>query len=143
MNLAIKIILTVIRTALSLSLLGLSVFSFINTYSSVTKEKRAILVVASTIPVSNGYGLTKSYPIVTLEGPNTVTRSTSVSGLFWGEQYNPGDYILVRYNPAIPNSIRVDTLTSNALIWMFPVVTGVLGIIILPTVEKFKKEGSR
>ncbi len=140
MNLTIKIIWTVIRTAISLSLLSCSVVAFVNTYSDVVKEKRAILVVNSTIPVSNGHGLTKSYPVVLIESPNNPPRSLSVSGLYWGEQYATGDHILVRYNPDLPTGIRVDTLTSNAMIWAFPVVTGLLGLVVLPTLKQFKKE---
>ena len=87
-----------------------------------------------------GYGITKSYPVVVLETPNTPPRSLSVSGLFWDEQYKAGDYILVRYNPEVPTRIRVDTWMSNGAIWMFPVVTGLLGIVVLPTIEKFKKD---
>ena len=143
MNLTITIIWTVIRTALSVSLLGLSSVSFINTYTAFAKEKRAILTVASSLPVSNGYGLTKSYPVVVLEAPNTPPRSLSVSGLFWDEQYKSGDYILVRYNPEVPTGIRVDTWMSNGSIWMFPIVTGLLGIVVLPTIEKFKKDAKR
>ena len=140
MNLTITIIWTAIRTALSVSLLGLSTVYFINTYTAFTKEKRAILTVASSLPVSNGYGITKSYPVVVLEAPNTPPRSLSVSGLFWDEQYKEGEYILVRYNPEVPTGIRVDTWMSNGAIWMFPVVTGLLGIVVLPTIEKFKKD---
>lgn len=140
MNLTINIIWTVIRTALSVSLLALSSVSFINTYTAFAKEKRAILTVDSSLPVNNGYGITKSYPVVTLQVPNTPPRSLSVSGLFWDEQYKAGDYILVRYNPDVPTGIRVDTWMSNGAIWMFPVVTGLVGIVVLPTIEKFKKE---
>ena len=140
MNLTITIIWTAIRTALSVSLLGLSTVSFINTYTAFTKEKRVILPIVSSLPVSNGYGTTKSYPVVVLEAPNTPPRSLSVSGLFWDEQYKAGDNILVRYNPDVPTGIRVDTWMSNGSIWMFPVVTGLLGIVVLPTIEKFKKD---
>lgn len=140
MNLTIKIVWIVIRMTLSVSLLGLSTVSFINTYTAFTKEKRAILTVDSSLPVSNGYGLTKSYPVVILQAPNTPPRSLSVSGLFWDEQYKAGDYILVRYNPDVPTGIRVDTWISNGVIWIFPVVTGLLGIVVLPTIEKLKKE---
>jgi hypothetical protein len=140
MNLTIKIIWTVIRTALSLALLSISVLAFIETYTATTKEKRAILPVAATVPVSDGHGLSKSYPVVELEGPNKTTRSLSVSGLFLGEEYAEGSYILVRYNPEVPTSVRVDSLPSNAMRWAFPVGTGLLGLLVLPTIKQFKKD---
>ena len=102
MNLTITIIWIVIRMALSVSLLGLSTVSFINTYTAFTKEKRAILTVDSSLPVSNGYGLTKSYPVVILQAPNTPPRSLSVSGLFWDEQYKAGTIYWFVTTPMFP-----------------------------------------
>ncbi len=140
MNLAVKIIETVIRSLLSLALLGTSAYCFTNTYSTYRQEKRAILIVASSLPVNNGHGVTQAYPVVTLPNPDGTQRSIAVNGLFWGEHYEAGDYILVRYNPAIPTTIRVDTWTSNTMIWIFPVAIGLLGFAIVPTVKQFKKD---
>jgi hypothetical protein len=140
MNLAVKIVETVIRSLLSLALLGTSAYSFANTYSAYRQEKRAILRVASSLPVNNGHGVTQAYPVVEIPGPDQTLRSLAVNGLFWGEHYEAGDYILVRYNPAIPTRIRVDTWTSNAMIWIFPVAIGLLGFAIVPTVKQFKKD---
>jgi hypothetical protein len=140
MNLAVKIIETVIRTLLSLALLGTAAYSFSNTYNTYRQEKRAILIVVSSLPVNNGHGVTQSYPVVEISGPDRTLKSIAVNGLFWGEHYEAGDYILVRYNPAIPTGIRVDTWTSNAMIWLFPVAIGILGCAIVPTVKQFKKD---
>ncbi len=139
MNLAITIVQTVIRSLLSILLLGTSARFFINTYNTTSQEKRAILPVVDSIAVNNGYGQIKNYPIVILETPNQAPRSLSVSGLYWNEQYAKGDYILVRYNPERPTGIRVDTLTSNVMTWAFPVAAGLLGLLFIPTVKQFKQ----
>lgn len=143
MNLAIKIIWTVVRTALSLALLTMSIIAFSKTYSTTSQEKRAILLVSSTLPVSNGHGDVRSYPVVLIEDLNHTIRSLSVGGLYWGEQFKQGEYILVRYNPAIPTGIRLDSWTSNAMIWAFPIATGLLGLLVLPTIKQFQKDPSK
>ncbi len=140
MNLAVKIIETVIRTLVSVSFLGTSAYSFSNTYTAYRLEKRAILTVGSSLPVNNGQGITQAYPVVEIPAPDGTPRSIAVNGLFWGEHYKAGDYILVRYNPAIPTSIRADTWTSNIRMWIFPVAIGLLGFALIPTVKKFKKD---
>jgi hypothetical protein len=140
MNLAITIVQTVIRSLLSILLLGTSAHFFRNIYITTSQEKRAILPVADSIAVNDGHGKVKNYPVIILETPNQAPRSLSVSGLYWNEQYAKGDYILVRYNPESPAGIRVDTLTSNAMIWVFPVAAGLLGLILIPTVKQFKKK---
>ncbi len=139
MNLAITIVQTVIRSLLSIVLLGTSARFFMNTYLTTSQEKRAILPVADSIAVNDGHGQIKNYPVVILETPNQAPRSLSVSGLYWNEQYAKGDFILVRYNPDIPTGIRVDTLTSNVMIWAFPVVAGLFGLLLIPTVKQFKQ----
>jgi hypothetical protein len=136
MNLAIAIVQTVLRSLLSILLLGTSARFFMNTYTAVTQEKRAILQVTDSIAVSNGHGQIKNYPIVILDIPNP--RSTSVSGLYGNEQYTKGDYILVRYNPETPTKIRVDSWISNAMLWVFPVASGLFGLLLIPTVKQFK-----
>lgn len=139
MNLAISIVRTVIQSLLSILLLGTSARFFLNTYTTTSQEKRAILPVTDSIAVNEGNGQIKNYPIVILETPNQAPRSLSVSGLYWNEQYAKGDYILVRYNPAQPTGIRVDTLTSNVMIWIFPVAAGLLGLLLIPTVKQFQQ----
>ncbi len=139
MNLAITIVQTVIRSLLSVLLLGTSARFFMTTYLTTSQEKRAILPVADSIAVNNGHGQIKNYPIIILETPNQAPRSLSVSGLYWNEQYAKGDFILVRYNPENPTGIRVDTLTSNVMIWAFPVAAGLVGLLLIPSVKQFKK----
>jgi hypothetical protein len=139
MNLAITIVQTVIRGILSVLLLGTSARLFLNTYNAVSLEKRAIFQVTDSIAVSNGNGQIKNYPVIILTTPNQPPRSLSVAGLYWNEQYAKDDYILVRYNPENPTGIRVDTLTSNAMIWVLPTAAGLLGLLLIPTVKQFKK----
>ncbi len=53
--------------------------------------------------------------------------------------YEKGDEIIVRYDPDHPLDARIKSAGSNALMWVLPVITGILGIAFAGAVLIVKK----
>jgi hypothetical protein len=74
------------------------------------------------------------YPVVEYVsadgGPHTVhmTEGSSVP------QYEVGDQVTVLYNPERPLDARIESLGSFALMWIWPGITGILGLAFLGAV---------
>lgn len=68
------------------------------------------------------------YPVVRFTAGDGRTRELKMSeGSNWPD-YETGDEVIVRYNPQKPLEARIDSFGSNALMWVLPVITGILGL---------------
>jgi hypothetical protein len=68
------------------------------------------------------------YPVVRFTAGDGRTRELKMSEGSNRPQYEPGDEVEVRYNPQKPLEARIDSFGSNALMWVLPVITGILGL---------------
>jgi hypothetical protein len=53
--------------------------------------------------------------------------------------YEVGDEVMVRYNPDHPLDARIKSAGSDALMWILPGITGVLGLCFLGAVLAVRK----
>ncbi|MGE5774771.1 MAG: DUF3592 domain-containing protein, partial [Chloroflexota bacterium] len=57
----------------------------------------------------------------------------------WPPSYEVGDEVTVRYDPEHPLEARIASLGSNALLWILPGITGILGLGFLAAVLGIRK----
>ena len=109
----------------------MSAVSAFHTYLRFSQEQRSVAMVIGITKINNSWGTKESYPIVTLSGPNKSTLERPVFSNFHQselDQFGTGSLIAVRYNPEKPLEVKVDSLASNVMTWLFTWVTVLLGI---------------
>jgi len=79
------------------------------------------------------------YPVVEFVAIDGRKRTVQLSEGSDYAFYEKGDEIIVRYDPDHPLDARIKSASSNALMWILPVITGILGIAFLGAVIVVKK----
>jgi hypothetical protein len=97
--------------------------------SQVDREIRAPGSVVDTI-VQQEYGENSvfSYPVVTFTDRDGKNHTVQVSEGSSPPEWAVGDAVTVRYDPAYPGSARIESWTSDLLLWLLPGITGIVGI---------------
>lgn len=74
------------------------------------------------------------YPVVEFTAADGRTRSVQMSEGSNPPSYETGEEVVVRYNPQKPIDARIQSASSDALMWILPGITGVLGLAFLGAV---------
>ena len=74
------------------------------------------------------------YPVVEFTADDGRWRSVQMSEGSSSPYYEAGDEVTVRYDPEHPLDARIKSPGSDALMWILPVITGVLGLGFLGAV---------
>ncbi|NJN75817.1 MAG: DUF3592 domain-containing protein [Synechococcaceae cyanobacterium RL_1_2] len=71
------------------------------------------------------------FPVVQFDLPNENPQTVQVSeGTSWSE-YTKDEPVTILYDPEKPNHARIKSMGSNALMWLLPGITGVIGIVFV------------
>ncbi len=79
------------------------------------------------------------YPVVEFVASDGHKRTVQLSEGSDSAFYEKGDEITVRYDPEHPLDARIKSAGSNALMWILPGITGILGIAFAGAVFVVKK----
>ena len=79
------------------------------------------------------------YPVIEFTASDGKKRTVQISEGSDSPYYEKGDEITVLYNPEHPLDARIKSTGSNALIWILPAITGILGIAFTGAVLVVKK----
>jgi hypothetical protein len=79
------------------------------------------------------------YPVVEFTASDGRLRSVQMSEGSQPPAYEVGEEVTVRYNPEHPLDARIESFGSNALMWVLPGITGVLGLCFLGAVIAVRK----
>jgi hypothetical protein len=79
------------------------------------------------------------YPVVEFVALDGRKRTVQMSEGSDSAYYENGNEIIVRYDPDHPLDARIKSASSNALMWILPVITGILGIAFLGAVLVVRK----
>jgi hypothetical protein len=79
------------------------------------------------------------YPVVEFVPIDGHKRTVQMSEGSDSAYYEKGDEITVRYDPDHPLDARIKSASSNALMWILPGITGILGIAFAGAVFVVKK----
>ena len=142
-----KLILNIFTAVAALMLLIALVSSFAN-IRRITNEKTAPGIVVEMV-VQRQYVNEQdrvftdySYPVVRFKADDGRQRDVQMSEGSSPPSYEVGDEVTVRYNPEHPLQARIASFGSNALMWILPTITGILGVaffVAVWAVQKFLK----
>jgi len=79
------------------------------------------------------------YPVIEFVANDGRKRTVQLSEGSDSPYYEKGDEITVRYDPDHPLDARIKSVSSNALMWILPGITGILGIAFAGAVFVVKK----
>ncbi len=79
------------------------------------------------------------YPVIQFTAADGKTRKVQLSEGSSSQTYETGDQVVVRYDPAHPLDARIKSVSSNALMWILPGITGILGVAFAGAVLVVKK----
>jgi hypothetical protein len=110
-------------------MLLVAVVSSYSVISQVNREARAPASVVDTV-VQQDYGETSifSYPVVAFTDRDGQNRTVQVPEGSSPPAWAVGDAVTVRYDPAYPEDARIESWTSDLLLWLLPGITGIIGI---------------
>ena len=74
------------------------------------------------------------FPVVQFTADDGHRRDVQMSEGSDTPSYEKGNEVTVRYDPEHPLDARIDSFGSNALMWVLPSITGILGLAFLGAV---------
>jgi hypothetical protein len=134
-----KLILGVF-TGVAVLMLGIAAISAWSAVSKMSKEQsapgRVVDMVVQREYINEQDRVTRDYyyPVVEFTSRDGRRHSTRMSEGSQSQFYEVGDEVTVRYNPDHPLDARIKSAGSDALMWILPGITGVLGLGFLGAV---------
>lgn len=132
-------------TAIAVVMLLITVIASFFNIQKINKEKSApgrvvdVVVRRELINEENDIVRDYYYPVIEFVPIDGRKRTVQLSEGSDYAFYEKGDEITVRYDPDHPLDARIKSVSSNALVWILPVITGILGIAFLGAVLIVKK----
>jgi hypothetical protein len=71
------------------------------------------------------------YPVVEFNLPDETLKTVQLSEGSWPAAYEKGDPVTILYDPQQPNNARIQSASSNFLVWILPGITGLVGAAFL------------
>lgn len=130
-----KIIISVFL-AVGVLMLLIAMASTVSTIRAISQEESAPgQVVDMTVRASadNETGILQEYyyPVVEFNLPDGTFKRLQLSEGSWPLEYEIGQSVTILYNPEHPLDARIKSLSSTMLKWIFPAITGIVGVVFL------------
>lgn len=104
----------------------------VSSYSVISQVNREVTapgsVVDTVVQQDSGDNSVFSYPVVAFTDRDGNDHTVQVSEGSSPPEWAVGDEVTVRYDPASPESARIESWTSDLLLWLLPGITGIVGI---------------
>jgi hypothetical protein len=118
---------------ISVLLLAISAFSAYNAVQTQAREEPAPgkvveMVMRSSRDSETGQIKEYFYPVVEFAVPGQAPRTVQIGEGSWPPAYAVGDQVTVLYHPQRPNNARIQSFSSNLLLWLLPGITGLVGL---------------
>lgn len=118
--------------------LTIAVISGISTSRSIAREQSApgkvVDLILRTSPGGRDSQGTYTppqdyyYPIVEFTLPDGTLKTVQLNEGSWPPAYEKGEAVTVLYDPDKPIHARIQSTSSNILLWLLPGITGVVGL---------------
>jgi hypothetical protein len=120
--------------AVTFILLTIAAISAYTTIQTLIREQSAPgrvvdLLVHSVSSTSSADPQLFYYPVVEFNLPDETHLRIELSQGSHPPSYAKGDRVTILYNPAQPQQARIQSATSTLLLWIVPLITGLLGVI--------------
>lgn len=135
---------------ISVIMLAIAAISGFFNYQRLSREESAPgqvvdLVVRRSQSDSNQESQDYYYPVVEFNLPGGSRQHVQLSEGSWPPSYSVGESVTVLYDPGHPQDARIQSLSSDLLMWIVPGVTGFVGVaflIAMLVVFKMRSEGN-
>lgn len=111
----------------------------VSSYSVISQVNRDVRapgsVVDTVVQQESGENSGFSYPVVAFADRDGQNHTVQVSEGSSPPEWAVGDAVTVRYDPAYPEGARIESWTSDLLLWLLPGITGIVGIGFLLAVH--------
>ena len=74
------------------------------------------------------------FPVISFTADDGRSRTIQLDTGSSSQDYEKGDQIMVLYDPQKPLNARIKSFSSSAMMWILPVITGILGFSFLVAV---------
>lgn len=119
---------------IALIMLAITAVLAINAARQSANEETAVGMIID-MEERNSQGELFYYPIVEFYLPNEQLQTVTLTHGSTAPNYEIGEEVIVLYNPLRPREARIDSVTGDLLLWIGPVLTGIVGIgFVLATV---------
>ena len=121
-------------TAIAVVMLLITAIATFFNIQKIAKEESApgrvvdVVVQREVVDQKNNIVRNYYYPVVEFTALDGHKRTAQLSEGSDSPYYEKGNEITVRYDPAHPLDARIKSASSNALMWILPGITGILGI---------------
>lgn len=103
----------------------------VSSYSVIERVNRELTAPGSVVDtvVQQEYGDNSgfSYPVVAFTDRDGENHTVQVSEGSSPPEWAAGDAVTVRYDPSYPEGARIESWTSDLLLWLLPGITGMVG----------------
>jgi len=121
-------------TAIAVVMLLITAIATFSNIRKISKEESApgrvvdVVVQREVVDQQNRIVRDYYYPVVEFVAVDGHKRTVQMSEGSDSAYYEKGNEITVRYDPDHPLDARINSVSSSALMWILPVITGILGI---------------
>lgn len=139
-----KTVLGIFSGVAALMILIAAISSFLN-IQKIAKEESTpghvvdVVVRRELVNEENDIVRDFYYPVIEFVANDGRKRTVQINEGSDSPYYEKGDEITVRYDPDHPLDARIKSAGSNALMWILPGITGILGIAFAGAVFVVKK----
>ena len=132
-------------TAIAVIMLLVTIVSIFSNIQKILKEESVPGVVVDVVKrrelINEENDIVRDfyYPVIEFVPSDGHKRSLQVNEGSDSPFYEKGDEITVLYDPEHPLDARIKSASSNALMWVLPSITGILGIAFAGAVLVVKK----
>ncbi len=117
--------------AIALLMLGIATASAVGTARSLSREQSAAGQVVDIVARTDSTGQVFYYPVVEFYLPDETLQTVQLAGVSSAPAYVTGQQVTVLYDPERPLSARIDSAGGALLMWIVPIITGVIGLAFL------------
>jgi hypothetical protein len=132
-------------TGIAVVMLLISAFSSFSAIQKISKEESApgrivdVTVRREVVDQKNNIVRDFYYPVIEFVAFDGHKRTVQTSVGSDSAYYEKGDEVTVRYDPEHPLDARIKSTGGDGLLWILPVITGILGIAFGGAVFVVKK----
>jgi hypothetical protein len=129
-NLFPKIILGIFL-AVAVLMFVIAALSAISAVRTLSREKSAPGHVVDLVARRDQNGNEFYYPVVEFYLPDESLKLVQIPEGSWPPAYEKGQSVTVLYDPEHPLNARIKSASSAGVMWIVPIITGVLGVALV------------
>jgi len=117
--------------AVAVIMLGVAAVSAVTTSLALSREKSTAGRVVDLVARKDQAGQVFYFPVVEFYLPDESRQKVQLSEGSSSPEYTIGEAVTILYDPEQPSTARIKSIGSALLMWIVPLITGVVGAAFL------------